>query len=292
MNLKIGLTGSKGFIGRHLLEYPHRDVDGTAENSYEIIPILSDVTDVASLSQEITKVDPDVVLNLAAMTSVEDCEKDKVRAVAVNARGAYNVAKCAREINAMVVYLSSDHVFSGKKLFPNGYQENDVPSPITQYGFSKWGGEVETAVAHPNGYRIIRTSRVFNYTTFATEMSILVNDAQLEVPGFIYKSFLHVDFFCKSLLSLVMTANYKSYPSLLHMSSIDVVSYYDFWLGVAKRFDFDPKLVVKRTKDIGTFSPRPLKSGLQSGKLIKYGLPVYTVSQSIDKMWQEMYNGD
>ena len=82
----------------------------------------------------------DVLINTAAMTNVDQCETNPLKAIKVNAIGSKNVAEIANIIKAKYIYISTDFVFDGKKNTP--YSEKDAPNPINIYGESKYIGEL------------------------------------------------------------------------------------------------------------------------------------------------------
>ena len=98
--------------------------------------------DIRIEKETIAKIDrlqPEIVINLAAYTQVDDCESQAEKAFAVNAEGMRHVALGAVQCRAKVVYLSTDYVFDGRKGEP--YVEDDPPHPLNVYGQSKWKGE-------------------------------------------------------------------------------------------------------------------------------------------------------
>lgn len=104
---------------------------------------------------------PDVVINCAAFTRVDECERQVELAMSVNGDGPGIVAAAAREVGARVVHISTDYVFDGSKAGP--YVEDDAPGPeaaLSVYGRSKLAGE--RAVQAVGGeWLIVRTSWVF-----------------------------------------------------------------------------------------------------------------------------------
>jgi dTDP-4-dehydrorhamnose reductase len=89
----------------------------------------------------ITTVEPDVVVHAAAWTDVDGCEADPDRALLVNTLGTRHVVSAARLVGARVCYISTDYVFDGRAGRP--YDEWDPPQPMSVYGRSKRGGELE-----------------------------------------------------------------------------------------------------------------------------------------------------
>jgi dTDP-4-dehydrorhamnose reductase len=117
-----------------------------------------DITDCDCTIQAIRKINPQVVINVAAFTFVDLCEQEKEKAFAVNGEGAKHVARGCREVGAKCIYLSTDYVFDGKKSTP--YVEDDLPKPISVYGQSKLQGEkyVQEIL---DDFLIIRSSWLF-----------------------------------------------------------------------------------------------------------------------------------
>ena len=99
----------------------------------------------------------DLVVHLAAMTNVDECEARPDAAFAVNADGTRHVAEAAAVAGARMVYVSTDYVFDGEKA--GEYEEADAPSPINVYGRSKLEGERHVAAGEAN--LTVRTSWIF-----------------------------------------------------------------------------------------------------------------------------------
>jgi dTDP-4-dehydrorhamnose reductase len=116
-----------------------------------------DITDQYVVEQAFVKHKPQYVLNAAANTQVEANESDAFGAYAVNAIGAYYVSLAAHRHKAVVVHISTDYVFDGKRSY---YVETDSPSPLNIYGASKLAGEQLVAIANKHHY-IVRTSALF-----------------------------------------------------------------------------------------------------------------------------------
>ncbi|MEW5920302.1 MAG: dTDP-4-dehydrorhamnose reductase [Bacillota bacterium] len=101
---------------------------------------------------------PDLILNPAALTRVDDCELDSEKSFLVNALGAANMAVAARETGGRLVHFSTDYVFDGCRKTP--YREEDKPNPLSIYGQSKLSGENFVRKICIQHY-IIRTSWLF-----------------------------------------------------------------------------------------------------------------------------------
>jgi len=143
------VTGAGGQLGRELVD---------AFVGSDVVAAGHDVLDVAdrdAVVGAIASVRPDIVVHAAAWTAVDACEADPDRAVRVNALGTRHVADGARRVGAHVVHLSTDYVFDGTK--DGAYDEWDAPAPVSVYGRTKRGGELEL----DPGWTTVRTSWLF-----------------------------------------------------------------------------------------------------------------------------------
>jgi dTDP-4-dehydrorhamnose reductase len=151
--MKVLIIGSKGMLGSDLLSElsPACDVSGMD------LPNI----DIARLDQchrIVQEFLPNVIINAAAFTRVDDCETKEALAYAVNGEGPGNLAKAAAVAGALLVHYSTDYVFDGLK--ENAYMEEDAPHPQNVYGKSKLLGEELIRQNCPN-HLILRTSWLF-----------------------------------------------------------------------------------------------------------------------------------
>ena len=135
--VRVLVTGASGQLGRDTAER-------FAASGHEVVAAGRGELDVAHRDQVLSvvgSVGPDVVVNCAAFTAVDDCETDVDRAYQVNAMAVRHVAEAARRFGAYLCHVSTDYVFSGDKRGP--YHEWDRPVPRSVYGASKLAGEQE-----------------------------------------------------------------------------------------------------------------------------------------------------
>lgn len=138
-----------------------------------VIPLTradADLTDPDSLREVIERVRPLVIVNAAAVTNVDQAERDPGLANAVNAIAPGVMADAARRVGALFVHYSTDYVFDGATRVP--YDEDAPPNPINAYGRSKLAGEQRVAEADAP-HLIIRTSWVYSVTGAGFVASLL-----------------------------------------------------------------------------------------------------------------------
>jgi dTDP-4-dehydrorhamnose reductase len=153
------VTGSGGMLGCDLVAaLAGRGEDVTGLSRKEL-----DVTDEVAVAAALADRRPDVVVNCAAWTAVDDAEAREDEALAVNGTGAAHVAAAIAAGNAApecrLVHLSTDYVFAGDATVP--YAERDVPAPRTAYGRTKLAGEQAVRGLLPQAGYVVRTAWLY-----------------------------------------------------------------------------------------------------------------------------------
>jgi dTDP-4-dehydrorhamnose reductase len=152
--VRVAVLGGAGQLGTDVIA-AFRRAGHTAEAiGHDRVEIASE----ASVRDGLGAFGPDFVVNAAAFHHVEKCEQEPERAFAVNALGARHVARFCREIDAPVLYVSTDYVFDGAKGAP--YVESDLPRPLNVYGNSKLSGEGFTRTETRKHY-VVRVSGLY-----------------------------------------------------------------------------------------------------------------------------------
>ena len=149
---RVLVTGASGMLGSDVVVLlTAAGYDVLAQSKADL-----DVADSAAVSRTLRELRPEVVVNCAAFTKVDDCETDP-RAFRVNAEGVANLADACGHVGAQLTQISTDFVFDGSKHEP--YREEDPVGPLSGYGRSKRAGE-EEALRLP-GSLVIRSSWLF-----------------------------------------------------------------------------------------------------------------------------------
>lgn len=150
---RILLTGMNGQIGWELQRTlaPLGKVIGLDRDAL-------DLGDASAIRAKIREIRPDIIVNAAAYTAVDQAESDVSIAMLINGQAPGVMAEEAKQLDALLVHYSTDYVFDGRKDGP--YTEKDQPSPINAYGRSKLAGEraIQSAGCR---HLIFRTSWVY-----------------------------------------------------------------------------------------------------------------------------------
>lgn len=175
-SLKIVIIGQHGQVSQAL--------QSTLADLGELVVLGRDKLDLSEPLadfDQISALKPDLIINAAAYTAVDQAETDQKNALSVNAIAVGMLADQAKELGVPFIHYSTDYVFDGSKTTP--WTEQDTPAPLGVYGASKLAGE--QAIAHVGGqYLILRTSWVYSNTgrNFLLTMQRLLQErAELNV---------------------------------------------------------------------------------------------------------------
>jgi dTDP-4-dehydrorhamnose reductase len=153
--MRIAITGKQGQVVSSLIDVgPNLGV--------EVVPVGRPELDLSApetVYPALANSRPDIIVNAAAYTAVDQAEKEADQAMSINANGAGAVANAARAFNVPVIQLSTDYVFDGSKSTP--YVEEDPVAPANVYGASKLAGERAVAAA-TDDFVIVRTAWVYS----------------------------------------------------------------------------------------------------------------------------------
>ena len=263
--MKLLITGAAGMLGRDVMlaaGNAGHDVIGFGHNEL-------DVADAAALGSKIGLERPDVVINCAAWTDVDGAEESEEAAMAVNGTGAGKVAAAAAEVDASIVYVSSDYVFDGAKGAP--YVESDQTAPLSAYGRTKLAGEEATARANPRHF-VVRSSWLFgigggNFVETMLRLAadhgeVLVVRDQVGSPTYTW----HLAY---GIVRLIEGLEY----GIHHMAAAGHCSWYDFAREIFEQAKVECKVLSSTTEMLGRPAPRPQFSALESQREHAIRLP-------------------
>jgi dTDP-4-dehydrorhamnose reductase len=148
--MKVLITGSGGQLGWEL----ERSAPAGA-CVYALTKEKLDVTNRAEVESCVRELRPQIVINAAAYTAVDQAEAEPEQAYAVNAIGAENLARVAAAEGLRLVHLSTDFIFNGLKSTP--YLPSDTSEPLSVYGASKLEGERRVLSIAANDGLVVRT---------------------------------------------------------------------------------------------------------------------------------------
>jgi dTDP-4-dehydrorhamnose reductase len=228
-----------------------------------------DLADREQVEQCVAGFGPDAVVNPAAITNVDACELDPARAYAVNALGPRFLSIAAARRGAHVVHVSTDYVFDGALGRP--YTEWHATNPISEYGRSKLGGELEVA-RHAPSWAIARTAWVFGRRGHDF-VQLVLDAAEGADYGFVDDQ-TGSPTYAPDLAGVLVRLACERIAGIYHAVNEEHGTRYRMACDVLELRGLDPaSLKVVSTADLGRPAPRPEFSALENHALPAAGVP-------------------
>jgi dTDP-4-dehydrorhamnose reductase len=264
LSFKLLVVGS-GFLGLSL-EVQAKVLGMSVTGTHRVETPQVDIRNENSIEKIILRTKPDYVINSAALTNVDDIEKQSEEAYSINAYGAKNLANISKKYKVPLLHISTDSVFDGR----NGiYSESDVPNPVNEYGKSKLLGE-KLILEVLDSAIIIRT----NFYGYNDEGKFLFNwilqklqqHKHFNAFGDVIFNPLEIT----NLSQMIMELINVTYSGIIHLSSDHVMSKYQFACEIADNLNLDKNLIHKvNLVEEKLFAARPLNTTLSNNKAKK-----------------------
>ena len=301
--MKFFVTGVNGQLGHdvmnELLKRGYEGVGSDIQSAYSGVSdgsavttapyVALDITDKDAVEKAIKDIKPDAVIHCAAWTAVDMAEDDdKVEKVrAVNVGGTQNIADVCKEIDCIMLYLSTDYVFDGQGTEPWKPDCKDY-KPLNVYGQTKLEGEL--AVNNTlEKYFIVRIAWVFgaNGKNFIKTMinvgkthdEVRVVNDQIGTPTYTYD-------LARLLVDMCETDKYGYYHAT---NEGGYISWYDFCCEFYRQYGLKTKVTPVTTQEYGlSKAARPFNSRLDKSKLIENGFtPLPTWQDAVSRYLKE-----
>ena len=262
--------------------------DGSAVTTMPYVPM--DITNAAAVAETIKSVKPDVIVHCAAWTAVDLAEDEdkKAKVFAINAEGTENIARVAKEIDAKMVYISTDYVFDGQGTSPWKPDCKDY-KPLNVYGESKLKGELAVSGTLEK-YFIVRIAWVFglNGKNFIKTMlkvgethdTVRVVYDQIGTPTYTLD-------LSRLLVDMIETDKYGYYHAT---NEGGFISWDDFTKEIYKQAGLPTKVLPVTTAEYGlSKAARPFNSRLDKSKLVEAGFkPLPTWQDALGRYLKEI----
>ena len=262
MKKKILVVGASGQLGSAVMQVQDSfHLMGMRHAQFDLLdtPLMRKV-----LEQEL----PDLIINCAAYTNVEQAEEDEEAAFLLNARGVHELSKLCGEFSVPMIHLSTDYVFDGTK--HEAYLEIDPTSPLNVYGKSKLRGE-ELALEENDEVYVIRVSWLYaegfnNFKNTILQLStkldeLKVVDDQIAAPTFAGQ-------LAEDLLRIAKVILEQKPPGgVYHYSHDGNASWFDFAQSIKKFYQFETPVTPVDSAHFESKAKRPSFSKLNNSKL-------------------------
>lgn len=277
--MKVLITGSNGLLGQKLTDAYKKRTDVEliatargedrypAKGGYAYEPL--DITNYAEVETVITKYKPDVVINTAAMTNVDQCETDHAGCDALNVDAVkYLVAAC-NTVGAHFIHLSTDFIFDGTH---GPLDENETPKPLSYYGRSKLVGE-QIIMENSASWAILRTVLVYGVVADMSRSNIVLwakGSLEQHKPINVVDDQFRTPTLAEDLAQGCMLTADKKARGIYNISGRDFMSVYDLVQRVADFWKLDKTLMTRaKSETIKQPAKRPPITGFIIDKAIQ-----------------------
>lgn len=262
--IKYLVTGVNGQLGHEIASKLNEMDFDVIETDIETF----DLTDKSQVRAYILREKPDVIIHCAAYTAVDKAEDEKDLCYAINVEGTRTIAEIAKEIDAKLVYISTDYVFDGMGTEP--HKEDEATNPINYYGYTKEQGEVivKELLGH---YFIVRTSWLYgrngdNFVKTMLKLSesrneINVVDDQIGAPTY-----------AKDLAELIVNLVQTNQYGVYHGVNEGTCSWYEFAKSIFEKSGINIKVNPISAANYPTKAKRPMNSRLSKENTDKAGM--------------------
>ncbi len=291
--MKVFVTGVNGQLGHdvvnELIKRGHEAIGSDITDNYSGVQDNSavtkaqylklDITDENKVNELLTNLKPNAIVHCAAWTAVDlaEDEENKPKVFNINANGTKYIAKAAKQIDAKMLYLSTDYVFNGLGEKPWSPDEKGF-EPLNYYGETKLLGE-KAITSILDKFFIVRIAWVFglNGKNFIKTMinvgkthdEVRVVSDQIGTPTYTFD-------LARLLSDMIETDKYGFYHAT---NEGGYISWYDFTKEIYKQYGLNTKVIPVTTAEYGlSKAKRPFNSRLDKSKLIESGfepLPDY-----------------
>ena len=273
--MKILLAGASSLPGyRFLLEALGRGYEVTAIHFSNPIlvdeeglkKVRMDIRDTVKLLELLEAEKPDVIVHMAALGNVDQCERDNKLAWAVTVEPSMAIASYASRAKPFLVYLSTDYVFDGER---GNYRESDAPNPVNYYGLTKLAGEV-AFMSSGADCAVVRASSIYgfgpgrkNFAKFLVEKLKAGEVVKALVDQ--YTSPSQASLLGKAIMEIVE----RRLTGVFHVVG-ERMSRYEFAMRVADTLGLNKSLIGKaKMGDLNWFARRPRDSSLNAEETIR-----------------------
>ena len=262
--MKVLVTGYNGQLGYDVVKRLWElDIESKGVDVADF-----DLTNREEVQTYIRQYKPDIVVHCAAYTAVDKAEDEKELCYAVNVSGTAYIAEVCKELDAKMVYISTDYVFNGEGEEP--FEVDSVVGAKNQYGLTKYKGELEVQ-NYLNKYFIVRVSWVFgiNGNNFIKTMLRLGKEREeLNVIDDQVGSPTYTPDLAELIVDMIQTDKYGVY----HASNEGYCSWYEFTKEIFRQVGYTTKVNPITTDQYPTRANRPLNSRMSKKSLDKVGL--------------------
>ncbi|MCI0329479.1 MAG: dTDP-4-dehydrorhamnose reductase [candidate division Zixibacteria bacterium] len=272
---RVLVTGALGLLGlkiaRLFAQDPGHEVLATFNSPKENWTFdppagVLNIADFGAVTALLSDFKPEVVINCAAYSKVDQAESERAAAYQVNAEAVGFLAQQVKRNGSFLVHFSTDYIFDGKA---GPYSEEARPNPLGYYAKTKYWGE-EKVVRVGCRHLVVRTNVLFGIHEEASKPNFfmwLVGELSAARPVKIVSDQYNNPTLADNLAALVKEAVEKKLEGVLNLAGKTYLSRYDFAMRIARFFNYDHELIDPvDTASLKQPAPRPLLGGVRTEK--------------------------
>ncbi len=283
---KILITGGNGQLGSELnvLSNTYSQFEWVFTDYQEL-----DLCDLENLESNISKINPQLIINCAAHTAVDKAESEIELSDVLNHQSVAIMAKWSQENNCQFIHVSTDYVFDGNS--SKALTETAVTNPVNVYGLTKLAGEKACLQNNPDAI-IIRTSWVYSSfgNNFVKTMSRLMQEKDsLNIVNDQIGSPTYAADLAQAIMTISTHQNWKA--GIYHFSNEGEISWYQFALAIQEIGGFECEISGISSSNYPTPAKRPMFSLLDKTKIkTTFGVKVPDYKESLEKCMELLRN--
>lgn len=290
--MKILFTGSNGLLGQKICAltaaYPQHTFLATSrganrtQNLGRANYISMDITKRADVLRVVEEFEPEVIIHGAAMTHVDECELQRDLATLMNVEGTRHIAEAAQNVQAHLIFISTDFIFDGKD---GPYNEEAIPNPLSHYGKTKL--LAEHIVQELSSYSILRTVLVIGAAEDLSRSNIVLwakGALEQGQPINVVDDQYRTPTLAEDLAQGALLAADQKAQGIFNISGPNQMSIYELVMKVAEHFNLSTANVSKvDSNTLNQPAKRPLITGFDISKAQReLGYKPHTFKESLE----------
>lgn len=238
-----------------------------------------DICDESSVMNVINNIAPNIIVNCAAYTAVDDCETNQEIAFGVNGYACRNLVAAAMKNKSLLIHISTDYVFDGEAVKP--YVEDDVANPKSVYGKSKYEGEKIILDEYGDDSMIFRIAWLYGVhgKNFVKTILNLAENATSDKPLKVVNDQIGSPTWTVSVCEQILLAIEKFYDDkklrgVIHATSEGSCSWFEFAKKILECANINKEILPCTTNEFPRPAPRPKYGVLDNAKLKSYNINI------------------
>jgi perosamine synthetase len=268
---RLVITGGSGLLALNWAAHMAQNWDVTLLQNHRQVSVgfaktqMADLRSEKSVAQIFEEIEPDLVVNTAALSNVDLCQTEPERAFEINAELAGRIAQGAWAVGARCIQISTDHLSDGTAAF---LPETASVFPMNKYAESKLAGEERVLGAHPDAL-VLRTNFFGWGPAYRNSFSdIILQNLRAGWPLHLFEDAYFSPILIEDLVEIAHELNGLKATGIFNVAGLDRVSKLEFGLRLASTFDLDASSIVRsRLKDRDDLTLRPLDMSLDTTKI-------------------------